>query len=247
MNTQTVSKGEEVILSVQAEVQTIEEYAPHSSFETVGNNHVSVTEPETECNLPIEPIQEQLPSQQQNYTSVRESNLQKEYTRTQGPAQGINTDTETSPDTNTIDTKYKNEAEDVTPGIYNDTKNWIEETDTNNPHTTIDKRKHIRYNVSKLAKPIIFKSTDNVEDLIDISGGGIAVRHNNSLAAGDLIPVQLTYNGTKIETNIRIVSATQTRAGAEFVEEDNAVKNQLLYLNIQIEADNHMLATKLSD
>ncbi len=139
----------------------------------------------------------------------------------------------------------KNQEEN-SPVIYNNTKNWIQEPSTKNPLTTIDKRKYIRYNTIRLPKPVILKTTRSTEELIDISRGGVALKHNNTLFVGDIIPVQITYKDTKINTNIRIVFVNQTRAGAEFVEEDKTIENQLMYLNIQIEADNHMIATKLS-
>ena len=105
----------------------------------------------------------------------------------------------------------------------------------------------MRFNVSQTTKPVTMeRSNDGVTHLIDVSRGGIAVKHNNTLKVGDIVPVHLTYGDLDIHANVKIVSTSETRAGAEFVNIDKSLANQLLYLNIILEADNNMLKTKLS-
>ena len=99
----------------------------------------------------------------------------------------------------------------------------------------------MRFNVSDNKNPVAMEKTNNgVDGLIDVSRGGIAVRHNNSLKAGDVIPVHLSYGDLDIQTQVKVVSATSTRAGAEFINLDKATANKLLYLNILLEDNNHI-------
>jgi c-di-GMP-binding flagellar brake protein YcgR len=86
------------------------------------------------------------------------------------------------------------------------------------------------------------EKNDNINRLLDVSRGGIAVNHNNTLKVGDVIPVHLTYGDLDIQANAKVVSATTTRAGAEFVDIDQGVANQLLYLNMLLERNAKQLA-----
>ena len=105
----------------------------------------------------------------------------------------------------------------------------------------------MRFNVKEITKPISMERTNNgVSQLIDISRGGIAVKHNNDLKVGDILPVHIQYKDLNINANVKVVSATSNRAGAEFTNLDKSVANQLLYLKIMLEADNEMLATKFT-
>ncbi len=109
----------------------------------------------------------------------------------------------------------------------------------------IDKRQFMRFNVSETTNPVLMeKSTNGVNRLLDVSRGGIAVNHSNSLKVGDVIPVHLQYGDLDIRANAKVVSATTSRAGAEFVNIDKALANQLLFLNIMLEANNNMLAVR---
>jgi predicted membrane GTPase involved in stress response len=90
------------------------------------------------------------------------------------------------------------------------------------------------------------KSNNGVDKLIDISRGGIAITHNNTLKTGEVIPVHIKYNDLDINTNVKIVSSNSSRAGAEFVGLNKDIANQLLYLSVLLEADNNMLATRFT-
>ena len=100
----------------------------------------------------------------------------------------------------------------------------------------------MRYNVSSNTNPVLMEKNNNMERLIDVSRGGIAVNHNNTLKVGDVIPVHLTYGDLDIQAKAKVVSATSSRAGAEFVEIDQGVANQLLYLNMLLERNMKDLA-----
>ena len=107
----------------------------------------------------------------------------------------------------------------------------------------VDKRQYMRFKVSDNTNPVLLEKQNNgVDSLLDVSRGGIAVRHNNSLKVGDVVPVHLAYGDLDINANVKIVSATSSRAGAEFVNIDKALANQLLYLSILLESNNNMLA-----
>ena len=94
----------------------------------------------------------------------------------------------------------------------------------------------MRFNVADSNLPVALERSNNgIDGLIDISRGGIAVRHDNNLQVGDVIPVHLTYGDLDISADVKVVSATTTRAGAMFVNLDQATANKLLYLNILLE------------
>ena len=94
----------------------------------------------------------------------------------------------------------------------------------------------MRFNVADSNKPVMMERSNNgIDSLIDISRGGIAVTHENSLKVGDVLPVHLTYGDLDINADVKIVSASTNRAGAMFVNLDQATANKLLYLNILLE------------
>lgn len=119
-----------------------------------------------------------------------------------------------------------------------------QETTTNEQE---ERRQYERYKASTLAQPVtITAEGSGIGKLIDISRGGIAVKHSNTLKEGDIIPVHIVYKDIEINTEVRIVSATETRAGAEYLTPSQSTTNKLLYLSILLEADNNLLKTKLS-
>ena len=103
---------------------------------------------------------------------------------------------------------------------------------------TIDKRQYVRYNVSNNKNPISLERGNGVGSLLDVSRGGVSVTHNNDLKVGDVIPVHMKYGALDIKANAKVVSATSHRAGAQFVNLDQATANQLLYLNMVLDEVN---------
>lgn len=99
----------------------------------------------------------------------------------------------------------------------------------------IDKRQYMRFNVADTKNPVALEKSSKIDGLLDVSRGGIAVSHHNDLKVGDVVPVHLTYGDLDIKTNVKIVTATTSRAGAMFVDLDQATANKLLYLNILLE------------
>ena len=89
---------------------------------------------------------------------------------------------------------------------------------------------------------LLEKQDNGIDSLLDISRGGVALKHNNALKAGDVIPVHIAYGDVDINADVKVVSATSSRAGAEFVNIDKALANQLLYLSILLVSKNNMLA-----
>ncbi len=86
---------------------------------------------------------------------------------------------------------------------------------------------------------------EGINGIIDISRGGVALENNNSLKVGDVVPVHIKYKDTDVNAQVKVVTATKTRAGAEFINLDNTIANQLLFMNIMLEADNDMLVTRI--
>ena len=99
----------------------------------------------------------------------------------------------------------------------------------------IDKRQTMRFDVNANNIPITLEQNNQITSVLDISRGGIAVTHNNTLNVGDVVPVHITYGDIDVNADVKIVSATKERAGAEFVNLDEATANNILYMNIMIE------------
>ncbi len=100
----------------------------------------------------------------------------------------------------------------------------------------IDKRQYMRFGIAANEHPVMLEKTNNgIDQLLDVSRGGIAVTHSNKLKVGDVIPVHLTYADLDIKADVKVVTASQTRAGASFINLDKATANKLLYLNILLE------------
>lgn len=111
-----------------------------------------------------------------------------------------------------------------------------------------EQRLYPRYENKNLKKPVVMERDNyGAVGLINVSRGGIAIKHNNTLKPDDIIPVHLLYEDISIHTNARIVFSKNGIAGAEFIiNEDSDIFNKLLYLSVRIENDNGLLVTKLS-
>lgn len=106
----------------------------------------------------------------------------------------------------------------------------------------VDKRQYMRFPVEGNRNPVQFESNGQIASLVDISRGGVAVRHNHTLKVGDVIPVKISYGNLDIDTNVKVVTATTNRAGAEFVDLDQSTANKLLYLNLLLEEANSTIS-----
>lgn len=112
----------------------------------------------------------------------------------------------------------------------------------------IDRRQYTRYKISDLKTPLQLENTNNgnKKQVFDISRGGVALSRDD-LRIGDIVPIRIKYKDTEISTNIKIVSTTNTRAGAEFINNDKSIDNALLYLSVLLEAEkNNGLQTRFS-
>ena len=109
----------------------------------------------------------------------------------------------------------------------------------------VDKRQYMRFNIDGTI-PLKLDATDKISSIVDISRGGIAVTHQNNLKVGDVIPVHLTYGDIDIDADVKIVTASDVRAGAEFINLDSATANRILYLNLLLE-EQQMLSASLGD
>ncbi len=90
----------------------------------------------------------------------------------------------------------------------------------------------MRYSVADNKNPVAIEQTNGVQSLLDVSRGGISVTHNKELKVGDVVPVHIAYGGLDIKADVKIVSATDHRAGAMFVNLDQSTANKLLYMNM---------------
>ena len=100
---------------------------------------------------------------------------------------------------------------------------------------SIDKRQYMRFDTRDNRNPVHLAENTQIESLLDISRGGIAVTHKNGLKVGDVVPVHISYGNLDINADVKIVSANDRRAGAEFINLDQATANKILYMNIMLE------------
>jgi hypothetical protein len=104
----------------------------------------------------------------------------------------------------------------------------------------VDKRQFTRYSVADNRNPIAMEQTNGIEGLLDVSRGGISVKHNNTIKVGDVLPVHISYGGLDIKADVKVVSASSNRAGAQFVNLDPQTANQILYLNMVLDDVNSL-------
>lgn len=110
-----------------------------------------------------------------------------------------------------------------------------------------EKRNYIRYEIKDLKKPVVIDKTGtDIQSLINISRGGVAIKTMYPLAIGQIVPIKLVYEDIVINTEAKIVFVQGSIAGAEFTNNDEQTINNLLYLSIRLDNDNGNLVTKLS-
>ena len=165
----------------------------------------------------------------------------------------MDTDTDTDLDTDTdIDTDIDTDTDadtdlDTDTDVDTDTDTDIDEPDipkidygqalykqrvVSDRVDSIDKRQYMRFGGEETQDLITFESTDDVISISDISRGGVSLRHNKKLKVGDIVPVHLTYGDLEINANVKIVSASDVKAGGQFIDLDQATANKLLYLSL---------------
>ena len=90
----------------------------------------------------------------------------------------------------------------------------------------------MRFGGEETQELISFESTDDVIAISDISRGGVSLKHKGNLKVGDVVPVHLKYGDLEINANVKIVSASDVKAGGQFIDLDQATANKLLYLSL---------------
>ena len=105
---------------------------------------------------------------------------------------------------------------------------------------SIDKRQYMRFNASK--EPITMEENVKINSIVDISRGGMALSHNKQVKVGDVIPVHFKYGNMDIQADVKITSASDVRAGAEFINLNEATANKLLYMNLLMEGNNKTIS-----
>lgn len=110
-----------------------------------------------------------------------------------------------------------------------------------------EKRNYIRYEIKDLKKPVVIDKTGtDIQSLINISRGGVAIKTKTPTSIGQIIPIKLVYEDIAIDTVAQVVFTQGNIAGAQFINSDKQTENNLLYLSIRLDADNGNLVTKLS-
>ena len=152
------------------------------------------------------------------------------------------TDTDTDTDTdNDSDSDIDTDTDDD-PSYDRDAgkETYIQRNVIDETIPSIDKRQYMRFQVEGNRNPVELEQNPQIDSLLDISRGGIAVRHHKQLKVGDVIPVQISYGDLNINADVKIVTASDVRAGAEFVNLDRATANKLLYMNILLNEANNI-------
>ena len=172
-------------------------------------------------------------------TFVGRSETERNYYRFQGDGDGVYNGVASNVDND--DNIFDATPLEMEDNLNDASQMWKQKVDNSNVDGT-DKRQYMRFNISTNEIPVAFEQKAGASSLIDISRGGIAIAHEGNLKVGDVIPVHIVYGDLDINADAKIVSTTATRAGAEFVNIDKSLANQLLYLNILLEGKYNKLA-----
>ena len=140
-------------------------------------------------------------------------------------------DTDTDTDTDSDDDALTDEGA-------NAGKNAYKQRVFNYDIDSIDKRQYMRFDIEGNQNPVEFEATSQVEDILDISRGGVSLKQDGSLQVGDIVPVELKYGDLEIKANVEIVATSDITAGGKFIDLDLATANKLLYLSIMLEEAN---------
>ena len=142
------------------------------------------------------------------------------------------TDTDTDVDTDTDLDPDLDPDKDNTPIV--DFGDFYKQTVKNDYVESIDKRQFMRFSAENNQNVISFESDNNVVAISDISRGGVSLKHNKSLKVGDIVPIHLKYGDVEVDANVKIVSTTDVKAGAKFIDLDPAAANKILYLSLLV-------------
>ena len=111
----------------------------------------------------------------------------------------------------------------------------------------IDKRQYMRFDIADNPNVIEFESTPEVSSIINISRGGVQLAHDKKLKVGDVVPVKIKYGDLDIDANVKVISANDHTAGAEFVDLDLATANKLLYLSLELKDHSENANAKINN
>ncbi len=112
---------------------------------------------------------------------------------------------------------------------------WVQRKDVSDGVPVIDKRQYMRFDLDSEADMVEFESDSGADAILNISRGGVQLSHHKTLKVGDVIPVKVKYGDLEINANVKIVSASDVKAGGEFIDLDQATANKLLYLNLMLD------------
>ncbi len=168
------------------------------------------------------------------------------------------TDTDTDIDTDPDDPPYEDSDDDKDLDDDTDTDNDIANLNVDLGQYTykqrvvtdrvdsIDKRQNMRFSTQDNQNLVTFESTNDVLAITDISRGGVSIKHNKKLKVGDVVPVHLKYGDLEINAKAKIVSTSDVKAGAKFVDLDQATANKLLYLSL-LAKDNNIIVESIGN
>ena len=147
----------------------------------------------------------------------------------------LDTDVDTDTDVDEPEPEPKPEPKpDPTPIPQADFKDLYKQRVVTDRIDSIDKRQFMRFSAENNQNLVSFESNSNVTALSDLSRGGVSLKHKNSLKVGDIVPVHIKYGDIEVDANVKVVSANDVKAGAQFVDLDKATANKILYLSMLV-------------
>ena len=105
------------------------------------------------------------------------------------------------------------------------------------------KRESIRYGINGDSLSLNSASS-HIENIIDISKTGLAVKTDGSLKINDEVKVNFAYKGIEVEATAKVMRVNQSTnvAGLKFTDLDNLTANKILYLSMLNEAQREQTA-----
>ena len=105
------------------------------------------------------------------------------------------------------------------------------------------KRESIRYGVNGDSLSL-GAASEHIQNILDISKTGLAVKTDGSLKINDEVKVSFAYKGIEVEATAKVMRVDQSTniAGLRFTDVDNLTANKILYLSMLNEAQKEQTA-----
>lgn len=106
-----------------------------------------------------------------------------------------------------------------------------------------DRRESMRFICSARKGLGITINNKPIQNIIDISNGGIGFRMNN-VKKDNEFPVKISYAGTSVEAKLKIVADNNGRLGGKFTGLNEENESKLVYITSLLETENKTAITR---